>query len=1275
MLAFQFTRQFQVILVALILSGAIASAADEPANFVRPEYQAFRTAGPIKIDGKLDEPSWIGAPAAGAFQFPWWMSGAKEQTIAKLLWDETNLYVACICADQHIWAQVKDRDGPVPQDDCFELMLAPNTQHPEVYFNIEWNVVGGILDNFRPNGPQKPRASKWDANGIQISGSVVGTLNDDSDSDQHWSVEVAIPFSNFSDFTANVPPRSGSSWNFNLNRHGGKTNPQFSQWSAGDTKTPNFHTPHRFGRLVFNGEPVPTGQARRFAIPPVEAITRMKIPTDLLVTPFASEPEIRQPILVKCDDRGRLWVIQYLQYPNPAGLERVTVDRWSRTIYDRLPEAPPRGPRGADKITICNDTDGDGQADAFTDFVDGLNLCTGLAFGHGGVFVLQVPYLLFYPDVDRNDVPDADPTVLLTGFGMEDAQSFANHLTWGPDGWLYGVNGSTTTCNIRGIEFQQGVWRYHPRTKQFELFCEGGGNLFGLTFDPHGQMFFTSNGGDLCMHGMQGAYYRKAFGKHGPLHNPHTHQFFVDLKKSTPVVGGPCTGGIIYSAETLPAEFSGSFLCGDFLGHTCSWWRLDPNGSTFSATRGGTLLAANDPWFGATDLCVGPDGAVYVSDFHDKRTAHPDPDADWDRSNGRVYRITSSRRHPERKVEAQAKRDAKREVDAAAEPRDASRLATNPIDLSKLETKELLELLRHPNGWFRDRARGLLAERSDTASYEQLRSWTQSTSDPSLALESLWALFVSGGFDSADTESLLQHPNEHVRLWTVRLLGERGEVSEDTAQLLKQSAIQDSSILVLAQLAATAKRLPCQVALPILFALIDRNPGEADACFPSLVWWGLESKATADPTTVVKFFLDPKHQQNSFASSMLQHLIRRYAAEGTEETYNACAKLLKANSRGQLAKAHAALYQGLTERSDVPGGIGQGELFSATSTIRSKLAPTVRSFEPITTKLRSEIQAAWEAQPNDPICMRLALVADVNAVYESLLARLASGVGSRDDALRDLSVLAECGRADCVDAVLPLISAGQPEAIQLAALRVVQRFDQPAVVNALLTAHSRTTPAVRRVILETLLERPHSALEVLRRVDRGEIAAEEIALNQLRLVSLHHDQKLDELVRKHWGRIESGTREEKLAVMRRLNNDLRVERGNPVSGKVLFKKHCAACHRLFGDGEKVGPELTNTSRNDTEYLLASLVDPSAVIRREYVASTIVTSAGQVLTGLIVEQDGGRVTIVDSKGERRQVARGEIEELHDAEKSLMPDGLALVLTPAELRDLFSYLQSQ
>src|SRR4051812_45162526 len=137
-----------------------------------------------------------------------------------------------------------------------------------------------------------------------------------------------------------------------------------------------------------------------------ESLKEMQVPDGFEVSLVASEPEIRQPLSVTFDDRGRMWVIQYLQYPTPAGLKPVSVDNYLRTKYDKVPEPPPRGPKGADRITICDLSPDHGHAVHFKDFVGGLNLCSGLALGHGGAFVLQAPYLLFYADKNRDDIPD-----------------------------------------------------------------------------------------------------------------------------------------------------------------------------------------------------------------------------------------------------------------------------------------------------------------------------------------------------------------------------------------------------------------------------------------------------------------------------------------------------------------------------------------------------------------------------------------------------------------------------------------------------------------------------------------------------------------------------------------------------------------------------------------------------------------------------------------------------------------------------------------------------
>src|SRR2546426_5010969 len=136
---------------------------------------------------------------------------------------------------------------------------------------------------------------------------------------------------------------------------------------------------------------------------PQEALNHMKVADGFEVKLVANEPEIRQPLSVTFDERGRMWVIQYLQYPTPAGLKAVSVDKYLRTKYDRVPDPPPRGPKGADRITICEDTDGDGHFDKFKDFVSGLNLASGLAIGYGGGVILPPPFPLFFSPPHHHD--------------------------------------------------------------------------------------------------------------------------------------------------------------------------------------------------------------------------------------------------------------------------------------------------------------------------------------------------------------------------------------------------------------------------------------------------------------------------------------------------------------------------------------------------------------------------------------------------------------------------------------------------------------------------------------------------------------------------------------------------------------------------------------------------------------------------------------------------------------------------------------------------------
>jgi putative membrane-bound dehydrogenase-like protein len=980
---------------------------------------------------------------------------------------------------------------------------------------------------------------------------------------------------------------------------------------------------------------------------PQEAASKMTVPEGFTVNLYASEPQVRQPVAIEFDDRGRLWVTQYLQYPNPSGLERVSVDRWSRTVYDRIPEPPPHGPKGADKITILEDTDRDGVFDSAKDFVEGLNLASGLAFGHGGVFVLQVPYLLFYPDHDRDDVPDSDPKVCLTGFGMQDAHSVANSLTWGPDGWLYGLQGSTVSANIRGIEFQQGVWRYHPLTEEFELFCEGGGNMWGLDFTPEGHLIACTNVGPaLGLHAAQGAYYWKSFSKHGDLHNPYAYGFFDHMVEPSYKGGHVNVGGMFYYGGSFPPEYRGKFITANLLSHDVYEHVISPLGSTFQADHAGELLFSNDTWFAPTDLTIGPDGAVYVTDWHDERTAHPDPDAEWDRSNGRIVRIAAKGT----------------EIPA-------------PFDLSKKTSDELVDLLGHENNWFARRARALLAERQDSSVFEKLKSRAlDPKTEPQLAFETFWALHNSGGFNAEVAERGLSHPLAPIRYWTVRYLGNPNKVSPAMGEALVILAKDEPSPTVRAQLASTAKRIQSEYAIPAIEGLLTHSEDVSDLHIPLLLWWTVEAHSISSRQDILDRFANAEGWANPLlAGTILPRLVRRYAAEATPEGDAACGVLLDAapndNIRSNLI---GELDKGLADRHKTLSNAGSGGLFASVSEADSGTGGT-HAPPALSEGLEKRVVDHWQRHPEEMAVLSIVARLGVEQAMVQVREGVSDSTLPAERRIEQVRILGQL--SDPVDEVLlaGIVSGTTHEDLAIAAIEALRALEKPETLATLLESYSQLPDRVRSRLRDVLFARPSSAMEFLRRVEAGAIAPEDVPVEQLRVIALHQDKELDQLVKDHWGSVSRGTPEEKLAEMRRHNNDLNWGKGDPVAGHKVFTEVCASCHRMNGEGQEIGPDLTHSNRTDREFLLVSMVDPSFVIRKEFLQHIIETFDGGLYTGIIVDRSAEGIVLVGQNNERTTLAEEDIFEMRESQVSLMPEGVLQPLDSDQVRDLFAFLQ--
>ncbi len=234
----------------VLLAGIVAPAVSADL----PEYTVYRARAPIIVDGLLDEMDWQVAPAAGPFQFPWHESGEKEQTEVKMLWDDDFLYVSYKCDDKHIWAEHYNTNSNTYKDDCVELFWNPHNETGDwfPYFMFEINCLGNPLSVY--NSGDKPILQ----NKIMvphIAQTIQGTVNNDADVDTLWVIEMAIRYIDYPQLNTRVP-RHGDIWRVGLNRCGGKTNPQSSQWSPSQTPKSNFHRPQDFGRIIFSDLPV-----------------------------------------------------------------------------------------------------------------------------------------------------------------------------------------------------------------------------------------------------------------------------------------------------------------------------------------------------------------------------------------------------------------------------------------------------------------------------------------------------------------------------------------------------------------------------------------------------------------------------------------------------------------------------------------------------------------------------------------------------------------------------------------------------------------------------------------------------------------------------------------------------------------------------------------------------------------------------------------------------------------------------------------------------------
>ena len=954
---------------------------------------------------------------------------------------------------------------------------------------------------------------------------------------------------------------------------------------------------------------------------PEEAARNMTVLDGFKVRLAAGEPQIHQPIGFTIDPRGRLWVAEAYTYPIRA-----------------------EEGQGRDKIVILEDTDGDGTLDSRKVFAEGLNLVSGLEVGFGGVWVGAAPYLMFIPDRNGDDVPDGDPEILLDGFGYQDTHETLNSFIWGPDGWLYGCHGVFTHSRVgkpgtpddQRTPLNAGVWRYHPTRHQFEVFAWGTSNPWGVDFDDRGQAFITACVIPHLWHVIQGARYQRQGGRH---FNPYLyddiqtiadHSHFVgDIREhawwghepnaptDTLMAGGGHAhcGAMIYLADNWPAAYRNQIFMNNIHGNRVNMDLLEPAGSGFVGHHGPDLLIAGDRWFRGINLKYGPDGTVYLIDWYDKNACHRTNPEIWDRTNGRIYNI------------------------AYGNPSEVS------VDLEELSDADLVRMQAHANDWYVRTARRILQDRAARGklaaeTVDQLTTWFEDAQTVPQMLRALWALHVIDGLDASFRLELLQHPDETIRGWAIQLEWEDREASPEFLQRMVALARSDPSPIVRKYLASAAMRMESPAdRWPLVEALAAHSEDATDHNLPLLYWYAIEPLVTSD----VDGALDLA-QRIEFP--LLTRLIYRRAAAAPQSL--------------------AAVVDRLAATAEV-------------SRQEQILDEMLKAFEG---RVHSKIPASWEKaydvladSPSQAVRDRADQVAVVfgdRRVYprfRSLLANPAADIERRREALKILV------RGRDKQAGAAFQAALKEPALRGEAIRALSSLDDARTPTLLIGMYDRLKEGEKRDAIATLCARPDYAIALLDAVATGRIPSQDVHAYEIRQLLQFGDSRLKSRIAEVWGEVRETSESTRAAIARykQMLNPKQLAQANLGNGRRLFDTTCASCHRLFGQGGKVGPDITGSNRADLDYILENILDPSAVLGKDYRMTVLALADGRLVSGLVLDESDSAVT-VRTINDTLVIGKDDIEQRRLSDLSLMPEGQLDRMKPEEVRDLIAYLAS-
>lgn len=966
------------------------------------------------------------------------------------------------------------------------------------------------------------------------------------------------------------------------------------------------------------------------ALAPAQAEKKFAVPAGFEVRLFAAEPMVVNPVAMTWDERGRLWVVELYEYP--------------------LGAKPGEKPR--DKVKVLEDTDNDGRADKVTTFADGLNLATGIAVGNGGVYVGQAPHLLFFKDTDGDDKADVKE-VVLTGFGLEDRHELLNSFAWGPDGWLHMTHGVFTFSKVKNpdkpdepeVLMTAAVARFHPKSKKFEIVSEGTSNPWGVDWDASGNAFVSACVIDHMFHMSPGGIYVRQAGN-PPF--PYAYELLPSIVDHRHHMAA-YAGIQVYQGDQFPAEYKGTILMGNIHDSAVHQDRLTPNGSTFKASFIKDFVRANDGWFRPVSTQVGPDGAVWIMDWYDKYPCYQNANADpegVDRTHGRIWRV----------VHVGDKKGAPVAVRPAG------------LDLGKLSNDDLARTLKHSNVWQRRVAQRLLNDRAmagDVSSIHPiLREVFTTGGTVEARLAALWTAHSTGLLTEDDLDAAASADFAAARAWAARFTGERGEVTEQVGRrLYKLSTDPDPSVKLAVATACrqfvsgsltinTPPRLPPNGGgLALILSSLIQQPGVAnDPVIPFMVWMALEPVMEKNAVSVLGWFVGNAPEHPEISAKLLYKIARRLCDTQDPEKVGWVMSFLE-----KVPKTSPLVLRGTLD------GLIEGQRGKVTkpAALNGNLLGELgkHSDEEVASRAQ-RLGAVW----GDVNSLRIAMASltDENAPLQRRIATLQS--------LRQLRLSGESH--DLLRETSLKLATHKEEQLAVEAIRASGEIGGPGVPEAFLKGWRKLSPARQRAAAEVLTSRREWAQELLAAIEKKALAAGDLPASVVRSLVTSRDIEIKTRATTVIGRVREADAD-KLKVIAEKRKIVLEGKPDSAKGHEIAKKTCFVCHKLYGEGADVGPDLTGVGRATLDALLVNVIDPNQIIGKGYENVEIETKDGRVISGRLVEETDARVKLLSAGPKEEVIAKSEIAMRRVSENSVMPEGLEQ-MPDEDFRNLIHYI---